>query len=156
MAHNALRFISVMLVAVAFGGGSAHLFALPNKMALNANEYLSAQRAYRGWALLGIPIFAALAATILLAWMERRRPRQLAATTVAILCIVGSLAIFFTFTYPANQATENWTRLPDNWESLRRQWEFSHAAGAVLYFIALGALTWSLLLDRPARRADSS
>jgi hypothetical protein len=36
--------------------------------------------------------------------------------------------VFWAFTYPANVATNNWTVVPDTWASLRRQWEYSHAA----------------------------
>jgi hypothetical protein len=69
-------------------------------------------------------------------------------TLGATLCIGLTLVVFFLFTYPANQQTHNWTMLPDNWEALRRQWEYSHAAGAGLYFVALINLTLSLLVGR--------
>jgi hypothetical protein len=35
--------------------------------------------------------------------------------------------------------------LPANWQELRAQWEYSHAARAILYVLALGALTLSVL-----------
>jgi hypothetical protein len=35
--------------------------------------------------------------------------------------------------------------LPENWVELRRQWEFSHAASAVLNLIALAMLISSVL-----------
>jgi len=66
-------------------------------------------------------------------------------TLTATLSIALSLLVFFVLTYPTNQATDNWTNLPENWEELRRQWEYSHAVGAGLYFIALTALTLSLI-----------
>jgi hypothetical protein len=56
--------------------------------------------------------------------------------------------IFYLFTFPANQATGNWTNLPENWQELRRQWEYSHAVSACLYFVALAALTLSVLVER--------
>lgn len=148
MVLNALRFFSVMLSAVAMAGGFAHLLALPNKMPLEIDEYRTVQQIYRGWALLGVPIFGALATTLVLALMERRRPKVCALTLAAALCISISLGIFFLFTFPANQETANWTILPDNWQALRQQWEYSHAVGALLYFAALGTLTLSLLVDR--------
>jgi hypothetical protein len=52
----------------------------------------------------------------------------------------------WTFTYPANQATNNWTVLPPNWQDLRSQWEYSHATGAGLNFIALITLIVSVLV----------
>ncbi len=49
--------------------------------------------------------------------------------------------VFWTYTYPANQATNNWTMLSENWSNLRSQWEYSHAASAVLNLAALVMLT---------------
>lgn len=46
---------------------------------------------------------------------------------------------------PANQATANWTVAPDNWRALRMQREYSHAVNAVLTFLALCAVTLSVL-----------
>lgn len=145
---NALRLVSVVLLAISMGGGLAHLFALPNKMGLTADQYFVAQQVYRGWALLGIVILGALASTIGLAVLVRRHRTEFALTLAAAACIVLSLIVFFTFTFPANQATENWTMRPDDWETLRSQWEYSHAVGAVLYLAALVALTLSLIVGR--------
>lgn len=147
MTRNTLRFISIMLLALALGGGLAHLFELPGKMALSRDDYLTVQQIYRGWALLGIPIFGALVATLWLAALERRRRRVFGLTLAAALCVAASLVVFFAFTFPANQATENWTMLPENWDALRGRWEYSHAVGALLYYVALGALTLSLLVE---------
>ena len=63
----------------------------------------------------------------------------------AFLCIVGTQAIFWTFTYPANQQTANWTLLPESWQALRAQWEYSHAASAVLNLGALIAVAFAVL-----------
>jgi hypothetical protein len=148
MGRNTLRLVAVLLTAVAMAGGFAHLMAMPNKLPLGPVDYWTVQQIYRGWALLGVPIFAALGSTATLAVLERRRPRVFALTLTAALCIGIALVLFFVFTFPANQQTMNWTVRPENWEALRTQWEYSHAAGALLYFFALGALTLSLLVDR--------
>jgi len=50
--------------------------------------------------------------------------------------------IFYFFTYPVNVSTQNWTLMPDNWEALRRQWEYSHAVNAG---ITLSAFCLSIL-----------
>lgn len=55
------------------------------------------------------------------------------------------ISIFFTFTYPANRATNNWTILPANWPDLRRQWEYSHATRAAAFIAALVMLLLSVL-----------
>ncbi len=139
------RFLSVLFVALALAPAMAHLLELPNKMTLSREEYLVVQQIYRGWALLGIVIFGALLATLTLMILVRHNRRIFTLTLVAFLCIAGSLAVFFTFTYPTNQVTNNWTHLPENWLELRRQWEYSHATGAALYLIALITLLSSVL-----------
>jgi hypothetical protein len=47
------------------------------------------------------------------------------------------LAVFFLWTYPANQATGNWTSTPMAWKRLRSEWEYSHAVNALIMFVAL-------------------
>ena len=148
MALTLLRFLAVMFTAVAMAAGFAHLLELPNKMPLSRADYLTVQQIYRGWALLGVVVLGALVTSGLLAFQVRAHPIAFYLTLGATACIALSLVIFFSFTYPANQQTQNWTTLPEDWESLRRQWEYSHAAGAGLYFLALSALTLSLMVDR--------
>ena len=59
--------------------------------------------------------------------------------------IILSLVVFFIWVFPGNQATANWTEMPDNWEALRRQWEYGHAANAVIVFAALLATGRALI-----------
>jgi hypothetical protein len=44
-----------------------------------------------------------------------------------------------------NMATSNWTITPQDFEAVRRQWEYSHAVNAVLSFVALVTITLSTL-----------
>jgi hypothetical protein len=67
-------------------------------------------------------------------------------TLISLLCLLATLTIFFAFTFPANQATINWTTVPANWQQLRWQWEMSHAVNALITFVAFCSLTISLLL----------
>ncbi len=143
---NGVRLLGVLLTAVTMAAAFAHLLEMPNKMGLSREDYFTVQQIYRGWILLGIPVFGALIVTSILAVMERGKQRWLTAGAAA--CIAISLVLFFTFTFPANQRTQNWTVIPDDWEALRKQWEYSHAATAVLYFAALTLLTLSLLARR--------
>lgn len=64
---------------------------------------------------------------------------------IAFLCIVATQVVFWTWTYPTNVATNNWTTIPENWEALRRQWEYAHAVNAVLTFVAIVALSLSVI-----------
>jgi hypothetical protein len=62
----------------------------------------------------------------------------------------GGEAVFFVWTYPVNQATANWTRLPLQWGNLRSQWEFSHAASAAVMSLALCCSVLSVVMSRRA------
>jgi hypothetical protein len=148
MALNIVRFMSVILTAVTMAGGFAHLFELPNKIALPRDAYLTVQQIYRGWALLGIAVVGALLSTLALAVVLYRDKTQFYLTGTAALCLALTLIVFFLFTFPANRQTQNWTNLPENWEQLRRQWEYSHAVSAGLSFVALSTLVLSLLAGR--------
>jgi hypothetical protein len=172
------RFVAFLFVALVLAAGLARLFVMPAKMALPAAAYLTAQHIYSGWELLGIAIAGALLSLGTLAWQLRprsgralflssaRRPRSLSArqgrpracalTMAAFLAIVADKAIVWLLAHPANQATGNWTFLPDNWLALRAQWEYAHAVGALLDLLAFLALVMSVLVtERPLRVRDS-
>jgi ribose/xylose/arabinose/galactoside ABC-type transport system permease subunit len=146
MALTTTRFLSLLFVALALGPSLAHLLELPNKISLSAHNYLIVQQIYWGWALLGIVVLGALLSTLVLTIMVRTRRKTFIFTLVAFLCIVGTQLVFWTFTYPANQATDNWIVLPANWLELRDQWEYSHAVSAGLNLIALVTLILSALV----------
>lgn len=131
----------------------AHLLELLNKINLSREQYLVVQQIYRGWALLGFVVAGALLSTLALTISLRRKRRAFIPALIAFLCIAGTQVVFWTYTYPANQATKNWTMLPENWEELRRQWEYSHATSAILNLIALVMVSLSVLVrDEPVVR----
>ncbi|MGE4247951.1 MAG: hypothetical protein AB7F09_01080 [Parvibaculaceae bacterium] len=131
-----LRLASLVFVVLALVPAGAHLFSLLNKMRLDKTGYLVAQRAYDGWSLFGIVIAGALLSTLTLAFVLYRIGEPALLALLAFLCLAATQAVFWTYTFPANRATENWTKLPDNWEVLRATWEYSHAASALLTFAA--------------------
>ncbi len=138
-------FASFFFVGFVLGPSFAHLLELPNKIGLDRDAYFTVQAIYSGWALLGVPVLAALLATLVLAVLLRAQRSARRWAAVAFVALVATQAIFWTFTYPANTATENWTVAPENWEALRTRWEYSHAVAAVLNMVALLALASAAL-----------
>ncbi|MGH8637272.1 MAG: DUF1772 domain-containing protein [Burkholderiales bacterium] len=138
-------FLSILFVALTLAPSAAHLLELSNKISLSADDYLTVQQIYRGWALLGVVILGAVLSTAahLTVLRLHRQPWLLAA--VGLACLLAGQAVFWTFTFPANQETGNWTMLPENWTHLREQWEYSHAAGALLNLSAFVVLLWAAL-----------
>lgn len=140
-----VRFSALFFVALALVPAGAHLAELPNKIGLTAAEYLTVQQIYRSWALFAIVIFGALLSTATVAFLVRGTGCEFKYTIAAFLCILATQVIFWTFTFPVNQTTSNWTFLPPNWMELRAQWEYSHAASAVLNVFALIAMILAVL-----------
>jgi hypothetical protein len=136
MLVRSLTFLALVLIAIILVPSGAHLFTLPNKIGLARDQYFIVQGIYRGWALFGAVIFPALAVTAALAWFTREDAHTSPLAGIACLCIAASLGVFFLWVYPGNVATENWTRIPADWMTLRRHWEYGHALSAVLTFVA--------------------
>ena len=156
MLVKSLYFIALFFVALALGPALAHLLELPNKITLAREDYLTVQQIYRGWALLGVVIAGALLSTLVLTVIVRKERRAFVFALIAFLCIAGTQVVFWTYTYPTNQATNNWTMLSQNWTGLRRQWEYSHATSAGLNLMALVAMILSVLARGygPLRKRD--
>ena len=76
-------------------------------------------------------------------------PSAFRLSLAALLCLAAAQASFWIFTFPMNLASANWSRIPAQFEAARRQWEYSHAAGAALTLVALLALIASLLRAHP-------
>jgi hypothetical protein len=145
MSLRVVQFLAVVFTALAFVPAGAHLFELPNKIDLPRDAYLMVQGIYAGWAWFGIIDLAALILNVGLAIKLRRQRLAFSFAVAAALCFAVFFAIFFTWTFPANQATANWTILPDDWSGLRREWEYSHAVNAVVMLIALCSVTLAVI-----------
>jgi hypothetical protein len=150
--HRTLYVVAFVFAGLMLGPALAHLLELPNKIGLPQDQYFTVQRIYAGWALLGIVISGALISIGSLAFALQRERQPMIWAVVALACIVAAQIVFWTYTFPANVATSNWTQVPENWETLRRQWEYSHAAGSVLTFGSVMSLVMSVLVWGSARR----
>ncbi len=148
MVSRAVAFIAIILTALALVPGGAHLFELPNKIGMTQEQYFTVQGIYRGWALFGFVLIPAILANLGLALLLRRQRTPFLLALAAFVLMAASLAIFFIWTFPANQATSNWTVAPENWAELRSQWEYSHAVNALLTFFALCSVTLAALRAR--------
>ncbi len=144
-ASNVAFFVALLATALALGAALAHALELPNKIGLDKEAYFSVQQIYRGWSWLALLLLVELVsilAVVILEW--RMRPVRFSAL-ISLLCLLGAQALFWIFTFPANAATSNWTVQPHDWQTLRLQWEYSHAAGAALQIAAMASLIYGAL-----------
>jgi hypothetical protein len=142
------QFFAILFTGLAMVPAGAHLFALPNKIGMSRDAYFVAQQAYAGWALFGVVLIGAVVADLVLTIVLRRRLLPCLLALLGFLAIGGTLVVFFLFTFPTNEATANWTSVPENWETLRRQWEYSHAANALITFFGFCAIVLASVLAR--------
>ena len=145
MPHFVLYFICLLSTAFALVPAAAHVMELPNKINLPKAEYLIAQQLYRGWQFVGLVVVAALLSTLALTISLSDQPKPFVAALVACLCIAGTQAVFWIFTFPVNRVTANWSTLPTNWIQLRKRWEYSHVVSAVLNLVAFVAVVLAVL-----------
>jgi hypothetical protein len=111
MGIRIVQFLAVVIGGLALIPSGAHLAALPNKIALGQSEYFTIQGIYYGWALLGLLWVAALVVNVILVIVVRSQSGPFWLAVMASGCLVVMFAIFFVWTRPANQATQNWTAI---------------------------------------------
>ena len=150
---SATQLVGIVFLTLVLVPAGAHLFELPNKLAMTPHDYLVAQASYRGWALFEIVVAGAIALSGLHAYLVRANRAAFRWSLIALACLAAAQIIFWTFTYPVNVLTDNWTSMPVDLESARRQWEFSHAAESTFDFTALVAMLLSVLASRPCAGA---
>jgi hypothetical protein len=140
-----IQFPAILLTALDLVPGGAHLLEFRGKITLYRDAYFTTQQIYRGWAYLGAILIAAILANMSLAFAARQQRGSMLWALASTLLLSATLVLFFLFTFPANQATDNWTTVPADWWNLRLQWEYSHAINAGLTFLALCATLASCL-----------
>jgi hypothetical protein len=137
-------FLAVLFCSFALMPSGAHMLELASKMHMSERDYMTVQNLYRGWALAGSVVLLALVFTAWFAMMTHSRA-AFWFSSAAFLCLLATQAVFWLFTYPINTRTKNWSEAPNNFESARRQWEFSHAASAVLNLVALTLIIMAVI-----------
>lgn len=150
-ASTVALLVALLTSVILLGPALAHAFELPNKIDLPQDHYFIVQQIYRGWSFFGLVLVVQIFALLTAAYLSRRQTPVVVPTLLAFLCVAAAQVLFWTYTYPANAATVNWTVQPDDWERLRREWEYSHLAGAGLQFICVVGLIVAVMMRRPAR-----
>lgn len=145
LARDAAFFVALLATALALGAALAHALELPNKIGMSREAYFVVQNIYRGWSQLGYLLAVELVGMLAVVILYRRERRVMRPAVVAVGCLIASQVVFWTLTFPANAATGDWTVQPANWETLRRQWEYSHLSGAVMQTLAIASLIIAVL-----------
>jgi hypothetical protein len=155
------RLVTIMLTALSMSAAFAHLLEMPAKLRMDGAAWLSLLQTLYPPAfgrVGGVAEIGAVVTAIVLVVLVRSRPRALPCTIVAALCLIATHAAFWIWVAPVNATLLPLTpeTLPADWTGLRDQWEYTHAARAVLQIVALGALVWSVLVETPEGTARTT
>jgi hypothetical protein len=147
MTVKLFQFLAIVVSALAMIPAGAHLAALPNKIGMPRSAYFTVQGIYQGWFIWGWLWPIALIVHGVLAYLVRAQTGPFWFALLSGLGFALALTIFYIWPFPANRVTRNWTVVPENWKTLRRQWEYSHAVNTAILFVAvcsatIGALSW--------------
>lgn len=162
MLVRAWRWLTIMLTALSLAPALAHLLEMPAKMTYDGPLWLKVQQTlYGAFGTFGgaFEVGALVTAVVLMILVRDRRP-AFGWTLVGAVCVVAAHAAFWIWLAPVNAtiAAATTGTLPADWMGLRNQWEYTHAARAVLQILALGALTFSILVETPVgpfRRSET-
>ena len=147
--ESALRdtafFAAAIATAFSLGPALAHALELPAKIAMSQDDYFVVQRIYQGWDRMAFVLAIQLVSIVGVIVLNRRDGGVLRWAAIALGALVAAQIVFWTFTFPANRATSNWTNVPADWERLRFNWEYSHLAGAVFQVLCMTAIVIALL-----------
>ena len=153
------RFFTIMLVALSMGMAFSHLLEMPAKMAYDGVLWLKLLKTlYWGYGTIGAVIeVGAVITSVVLAYLVRHHHKVFIWTLTGAICMVAAHVSWWIWVRPVNVRLFPLTAatLPTNWMQLRNQWEYTHAARAILQIIALGTLTISVLIDIPGKEAGS-
>ncbi len=155
MAVKMWRMVTVMLAALSLAPAVGHLLELPAKMAYDGSMWLQvSQTLYGAFGTVGAAFeVGAVVSAVVLAILVRHRRPALGWTLLGAACLIVTHAAYWIWLAPVNATVSGLTleTLPVGWMALRDQWEYTHAARAVLQTVALVALVYSIIVETPSR-----
>ena len=150
------RFITIISTALSAGMSFAHLLELPPRFFYFDAQFWVATTTKGLYYLFGtvgagIEVGSILTA-IVLAFLMRGRGSAFYLTSGGAILVTLALALWFIFIAPVNAELATWTptSFPADWVRYRNQWEYTHAANAVIKIIALSSLVLSVIVETPS------
>jgi hypothetical protein len=148
------RLGTIMFTALSMGVALCHLLEMPAKITFDGAVWLTLLQTLYPPAFGTVGAFfevGAVVTAVVPAFLVRRHRPAFVWTLLGAVCLVATHAAFWVWVAPVNATMAPLTpeTLPANWMRLRDQWEYTHAARAILQIIALGALVFSILVEIP-------
>jgi hypothetical protein len=152
------RFLTIILVSLSMAMAFCHLLQLPPRMNYDGAQWVTTQSLYQLFGTVGalIEVGALLLATVLLLAVWHHRP-AFQWTLFGTICLLVAHGAWWMFIAPVNAEIATWTPdvMPADWTWWRSQWEYTHAARAILEILGLSALVLSVLVETPRKRPNA-
>lgn len=144
-----VQLTAIALVAIAMAATLGGALSLPAKLQLQPSDYVMAQRLDHSALLVGVLGGLALAASAAHSFLVRGNAAAFAWSVVAACGLAAAQVVFWSVAFPIIVATESWTVVPEDFESVRYQWEYALAVAGALSFGALLCLVRAIEASRP-------
>lgn len=149
------RFFTIILVSLSMAMAFCHLLQLPPRMSYEGSQWITTQSLYQTFGTIGAAIeVGALVMTIVLSLAVWRRRPAFQWTLFGTVGLLLAHVAWWVFVAPVNAEISTWTpdTIPADWTWWRSQWEYTHAARAILEIFGLSALVISVLMETPTHR----
>jgi energy-coupling factor transporter transmembrane protein EcfT len=140
----------------------AHLLELPQRMQFDQQLWVRVtvvENVYKLFGSVGAAFeILAILTAIVLTFFVRRRGSTFYWTLGGAILLVLAFVSWITFVAPMNAEFARWLTdgVPIDWMRYRDQWEYVHAANALIKIIGLSLLVISVLVETPKQRSISS
>jgi hypothetical protein len=151
-----------MLAALSLSLSMAHLLQLPQRMQFDQQLWVEITIAEKADRLFGsvsaVFEIGAILAAIALAFLVRKRGAAFYWTLGGAVLLGLAFVSWLIFVAPMNAEFATWLTnpIPADWTRYRNQWEYAHAAIALIKTLGLSCLVVSVLLDAPRKLAVNS
>jgi hypothetical protein len=147
------RFLTIMLTALSAGLSFAHLLELPPRVFYFDAKLWVATTTKGLYALFGtvgavVEVGSILTAVVLTVLVRGRGSTFYLSLVGAVLAALA-LVLWLVFIAPVNAELATWTptSFPEDWARYRDQWEYTHAANAIIKIAALSLLVLSVVVE---------
>jgi Domain of unknown function (DUF1772) len=156
------RFVTLMLTALSAGMAFCHMMEMPSRLKYAPALWSRVTNIEGTYRLFGPAVGAsieggALSTAIFLSIFARKHRPAFALAWAGAACMAAAQVAWWLFVFPVNSQMVDWTpeSLPENFTQLRDQWEYTHAARAILQIVGLGSLVLSVLAETPTVPASN-
>ncbi|MEZ2128440.1 MULTISPECIES: DUF1772 domain-containing protein [unclassified Sinorhizobium] len=155
------RLLTLLLAALSLALSFCHLMEMPVRLGWQPALWMMVTNFGGLYLIFGTAGAAidvlAIIASALLAFLVRNRRPSFQLTIAGSAFMAAGLAIWFAFVAPMNAIMATWSPgpIPENFASVRNQWEYSHAIIAMMKFVGMTFLLLSVLVETGSARAST-